>query len=128
MQFMGFPEDVATSVYFFRVLQMQIVEACDVSGYRTVKMKNSFAEGMVHRIRERMSATYKKVEENLPVKTTALVVVKKDAVEAYVKKTHPHVKNHVRTHQTDSRAFAAGYKAADNVDIAHGGRGKVEGA
>jgi len=117
MSFFGFPEDVETSVYFFRTLQMQIIFAIDATGYNTVKQKNSCAEGMVLRIRERMLATYERVKEIVPVQTKALMVVKEDAVDKFRKSHFPKLRKNNLKSQIDGRAFNQGYHDGANLNI-----------
>ena len=117
MSFFGFPEDVKTSIYFFRTLQMQIIFAVDATGYTTVKSKNSYAEGMVERVRERLKDTYEKVREIIPAETKALIIVKEDAVDKFRASHFPKLRKSTLQSKLDERAFINGYQDGAHLDI-----------
>lgn len=127
MAFFGFPEDVKTSVYFYRTLQMQIIFAVDATSYDTVKTKNSYAEGMVDRIRERLAAAYKRMEEIVPATTMELMVVKKGAVKKFRESHFPKIKKNTLRPQIDPRAYTRGYYDGSKLDIANNAKKKVRG-
>ncbi len=125
MCFIGFPDDVETCVYFFRTLQMQIIFAVDATGYDTVKKKNSYAAGMVERIRERMTSAYERVKEIVPVETKELMVIKEDSVKEFAESEFNKITNHNLNPKIDQRAFVNGYHDGDKLDITHN-RKKVQ--
>ena len=127
MSFVGYPEDVATCAYFFRVLQLQIVGACDTAGYRKLQDKYDYAFGMAQRIKERMAEAYKRVREQVPVATKALMVLKDGAVEKYNKTVFPRTHSaKLRIPLDTSSAYVKGYVDGAHVNIDHKARTKLK--
>ena len=126
MHFLGFPDDVETCLYFFRVFQMQVIFAIDGIGYDTVNKKNSYAKGMTTRIYERMVDTYERVKEIVPAETKALMVVKKGAVEKFRKQQFPKTSKSTLKDSIDHQAFIRGYKDGEGVSIADNSKKQVE--
>ena len=127
VSFFGFPDDVATCVAFYRTFQMQICFAVDATGYTTVKQTNSYAWGMVERIKERMDNAYKRVKEIVPVETKDLIVLKEQEVRKFTETHFGKINKSNLKNTIDQRAFVNGYKDGVHLDISHKGRKKVEG-
>jgi len=127
LTFLGYPEDVETSVYFYRIFQMNIIFAVDETGYTTVNQKDSYARGMVSRIHKRMSEAYTRVKEIVPVETKDLIVLKEKEVRKFTKDTFGKLgKGYVSKAKMDKDAFMNGFNDGGKVDISHRGRQKVE--
>ena len=117
MMFFGYPDDVETVAFFFRYFQMQIIHFADESGYKTVRDKNSYAQGMVKKLVHRVFSAYQRAKEIVPSDCRALMVVKQGAVQKFVdKKIGRTVKSNLK-HNIHSRAYTKGYVDGDKVNI-----------
>lgn len=80
MSFLGMPNDLSLVLYFFDYCQNEIARHMELA-YPTQQKQNSFAEGMVNRIIERLQVLYTRYKAEVQASTTDIVVFKKDAIQ-----------------------------------------------
>jgi hypothetical protein len=125
MMFFGFPQDVEIVVYFFRFFQLEIIALTEKSGYRTVKDRNSYSNGMAKRLIQRINDTYKRAKEIIPSDCRELMVVKEQAVERYVKLEIGPVSNSRINTNWNGSAYAQGFRDGDRVNIVNPNLDKI---
>ena len=117
MLFFGYPEDVKTVAFFFRFFQIQIIEFADRSKYTTVKDKNSYAQGMVKRLVDRISKAYKRAKEIVPSDCRDLIIVKDEAVKKFMADEIGRVTNSHMRQNLNGSAYTRGYADGSRVNI-----------
>lgn len=116
MIFIGLPDDVALALYFFDYCQNEIGRETEL--FTQQKRKgNDFALGMSARIIERLTEMYKKVAEQTHETCTALIVVKKDAIDKYVKEEFPSLRKGKPIKIKDYTAYMQGVAAGERVTL-----------
>lgn len=86
--FIGTPSDLALLTWYYKYIRLRVAKKAEEM-FTTIRDKNEFGMSAIMALRPRFEEMYKqKTEES----DGALVVVKKDAVTKYMKKTHGDLK------------------------------------
>lgn len=80
MSFLGMPNDLSLVLYFFDYCQNEVARHMELA-YKTQQKQNSFAEGMVNRITERLQELYRRYKAEVQASTTDIVIYKDDAIQ-----------------------------------------------
>lgn len=150
MRFVGHASDVQVSQYLFETLAKLLMEMADRDGRRMgrrhaelISFKCNFMEGAARVIGDRLweererartaDVPVQRTPEGIPIcpapdasASTALVLVKEQAVKEYMKAEHPDVTvKKARAHAYDHRGYEMGKKAGAEVPI-HKGVGSAD--
>lgn len=83
--FMGASDDVDMAVFFFKYIRMQIQRMAE-SKYKLIRDRKTYGYGCVITVIERLQSMYEYRKKSAAIAgTTALMVVKSDSVDQYVK-------------------------------------------
>ena len=114
--FIGQKNDIALLKHFYDRLVRDIELGClskhKIDGttrkLRTKREKEEYGLGYVIVIGDRLKAMYEQFEQHATQQTTALVHIKRTAVDRFVRKNHPGLKGGRTVHANQSSAFSIG--------------------
>jgi len=118
MHFVGLPNDMALTLYFFDYCQDEIgrhMESAYPNGGQRVQ--NSFALGMVSRIVERLDEFYKRYKEEMGANCTDIVIYKEDAIKKTWDREFPFTTLSRTSSRPLSAEYMAGRAAGDRVHL-----------
>jgi CRISPR/Cas system-associated endoribonuclease Cas2 len=129
MYFIGLPNDLSLTLYFFDYCQDEIGRHMELAypdeGQR---VRNSFAVGMVTRIRQRMKELYKRYKELILSDCTDIVIFKDDAIDREKKNAFPHGTSKSYLHTKNiAEEFRKGMEAGNHVHLSSNLRQVQEG-
>lgn len=116
MIFIGLPDDMALVLYFFDYCQNEIGRETELFTQQKGK-GNDFALGMTARIIQRLTEMYTKAAEQTQETCTALIVVKKDAIDKHVAKEFPNLRQGKPIKIKDGSAYMQGVAAGERVTL-----------
>jgi len=120
--FLGTPTDLEMTIWYYKLIRLKTIRGADAK-YTYVKDQKMYGMGILDTMRVRLKEMF--VKEQAKVRsseTTALVLVKKDAVNAEVKRQFPHIRS-VSTPAPvngDLKAYAEGRKDGGNMTLHRG--------
>jgi hypothetical protein len=126
--FIGDSADAEVAAFTFEFLKMEIKRLCSESLPLLVKqlgkkwsprqLEESYFEGAVHRIGEKLRKHVEKIKKTESEKCTALILLKEDLLEEYLEKKFPEWNYAQREQKSGSpEAFAKGYHDADAIQV-----------
>lgn len=89
MSFVGMPNDLSLVIFFFDYIQNEVARHMELAYPNQQRRQNSFAEGMVNQIVERLNELYRRYKEETYTGTMDIVVYKEDAIEKAKDKFFP---------------------------------------
>jgi len=119
ISFLGNDQDVANVAYFFDYLQM-LVAGESRQRYIKIGDRNDFGMGASRRIGERLKVLYDKTAKAMPSNCTALIVVKKGAVSAFVKQKYPRTGTIYSKQVRNGDAYYSGKSYGNTVGLSKG--------
>lgn len=94
MVFLGTPTDVEMTMWYYKLIRLKTMRGAS-SNFNLIKDQKMYGRGVVATIKVRLKKMFKNEQEKIRTpETKALVLVKKDAVDAEVKKQFPHLRSH----------------------------------
>lgn len=131
LKFCGTKSDIELTVFFYRYLRRTVGRKSELA-FRNRRDQDTYADGMVLTISNRMQELYRKRETFMDSDSKALVVVKKDGLDKFVKEQFPNLyKSRARrvtgSMEAYNRGLADGHSVSLSKPIA-GGSNKPQGA
>ena len=126
MIFIGTPTDLEMTIWYYKLIRLKTIRGAS-SKFDLVKDQKMYGRGVLATMQSRLKNIFKKEQEKIRTpETTALVIVKKDAVDAEVKKQFPKLKTKRSSFRASGsvEAYRQGMKDGANMTL-H--RGSVEG-
>lgn len=117
IEFFGTKSDIEISIFFYSHLRRTIGRKAELA-YRSKKDVETYATGMVLTINARLLDLYKRRQEVMESDSRALVIVKTDGVNDYMKAEVPALRT-IKSRKVDasSDAFRNGRADGHNVNI-----------
>jgi len=113
INFLGHKSDIEMVKYFFLYLRRTVgVKERLYKG----RSKNDYTFGMVNVLGQRLKELYKVRQEVTPSECRDLIVVKKDAVSAFVKQKYPRLK-HTKYKHNYSQSLRDGMRDGHEIDL-----------
>lgn len=130
LMYCGHKTDIEIAVFFFKYLR-RTVGVMTQKSFTKQNDRRTFAYGMVSEITRRMKDLYEKRNEAFSSDSRALMVVKTDGLDKFVREQFPHLTSGRAVKLTGSpQAHAAGREAGAKVNISRpiGGSATARGA
>lgn len=127
MRFCGTKNDLEISVFFYRHLRRTVGRKSEMA-HKGRKNQETFAFGMVTTISERLMDLYKRRDEVMDGDCRAMVLVKKDGLQDFVKDRFPNLR-YGSPHRLSgsSEAYNGGKEAGRTVNLSRPIAGNKEG-
>lgn len=125
LSFLGTKTDIEISVFFYRHLRRTVGRKAEI-GFRLKRDRTTYAFGMVDTIDKRLQDLYKRRNEVMDENSSALMVVKVDGLDKYVKDQFPNLRKSQSNKLTGSmesyrKGLADGRKVSLNRPVSHNG-------
>jgi len=91
LNFLGTKTDLEISIFFYRHLRRTVGRKAEI-GFRLKRDREIYAFGMVNTISERLQDLYKRRNAVMDTESSALMVVKVDGLQGFVKNQFPSLK------------------------------------
>ncbi len=114
--FMGTKSDLEISIFFFKYLR-RTVGVMSERRYPQTRERNNYAFGMVMTLQERLEELFAKREEFIPADCRALMVIKKDDLQTYVKEQFPRISHSSFNFGADSHSYHAGRADGKKINL-----------
>ncbi len=127
--FMGTKSDLEISIFFFKYLR-RTVGVMSERRYPHIQERNNYAFGMVITLQERLEELFAKREEFIPSDCKALMVIKKDDLQKYVKEQFPNIRHSSFSFGANSDSYRNGRTDGKKINlsrpISNGGAARVQ--
>lgn len=114
--FMGTKSDLEIAVFFFKYLR-RTVGVMSERRYRLQREQANYAFGMVLTLQERLEELFKKREEFIPSDCKALMVIKKDDLQKFVKQEFPNIRHSHFNIGKDAASYRQGRNDGHKVNL-----------
>lgn len=126
MVFIGTSTDLEMAVWYYKLIRLKTIRGAS-SEYTLVADQKMYGRGVIKTMRTRLEEMFKKVQEEIRTETTtALILVKNDAVDKEVKKQFPHLRSNTASYKMSGNmsAYKKGIKDGETMGL---NRGNIEG-
>jgi len=106
MIFIGTPTDIEMTCWYYKLIRLKTIRGA-ASKFNLVKDQKMYGRGVVATMQTRLKKMFKTEQEKIRTpETTALVLVKKDAVNAEVKKRYPNLQTRRSSYKANGSVAA----------------------
>lgn len=117
MIFIGTPTDIELALWYYKLIRLKTIKGGSTK-FKLIKDQKMYGRGVLLTMQTRLTEIFKKEQEKIRTsKTTALVLVKKDAVNEEVNRLYPNLKTERHSYKMNGSYTAFKQGQADGASM-----------